>query len=422
MKRLKTLLPIFIVIIALTACDDDDNNNGKNIDVNQELLNLMDSYYLWYNQMPVVNPQDYSNPAELMDALRVNPPDKWSYVTTRAEFEAYYNQAAYVGFGFGSGFDADGNLYISFVFKSSPLAAEGVGRGWQILTIDGETPTTNNYSDLIGASEVGVSKTFVFKSPGGENYEYTFTKNEISMNTVLFDSVYTYGTSKVGYFVLESFIDKTKEELNTVFSNFKSAGVNELIVDLRYNGGGEVIVSKYLANLIGGSVAFGKVYATSAHNDKHSDLNCSYLFSAESNSLSLNRVIFITTSGTASASELVINGLKPFMDVALVGKNTHGKPVGMYIFTFNDPDIDWAFVPVCFSMYNANNEGDYYNGLQVTVAANDDILVPFGDTDESSLNASLSYLGVTTKGNTAKSIKPFHSIVGKGLKAEIGAW
>lgn len=420
MKRIGLFLIFSVVFLSFTSCDDEENDLRK-INVNKEVLNIMEEYYLWYNLMPSVNPNNYSSPIELMDALRVNPPDKWSYVTSRTELEAYYNQAAYVGFGFGSGFNANGDLIVSFVYKNSPLATKGIDRGWQILLIDGKVPTIDNYSSLIGANEIGISKTFAFKSPSGNTLEYTFTKEQITMNTVIMDTVYTFGATKVGYVVLESFIEKTTDELNTTFAKFKSKGINELIVDLRYNGGGQVSVSNFLANLIGGSIAYGKVYAKSSHNSKKQSLNKYYLFDTESNSIPLSKVVFITTKGTASASELVINGLKPFMDVVLVGDRTHGKPVGMYTFTFTDPSIDWAIVPICFAMLNANDEGDYFEGIPANIYEQDDVSLPFGDTNEASLNAALANLGLTTK-TIKKQIVPFKSIVGKGIKAEIGAW
>lgn len=420
MKNFKLLFLTPIIVLALLSCEKEDDIE---VNVNKELYNLMNDYYLWYDQMPSVNPDDFSSPVELMDALRVNPPDKWSYVTSRTELEAYYNQGAYVGFGFGSGFNGDGELFLSFVFNNSPLYAQGINRGWQIISIDGQTPTPENYSSLIGSSEAGVSKTFVFKSPEGITHEYTFTKGAISMNTILMDTVYTFDTKKVGYFVLESFISKTRDELTSVFADFKSKGVSELIVDLRYNGGGQVSVSTYLANLIGGNITSGKVYAKSYHNDKKTSMNRDTLFRVEDNSISLSKVTFITTQRSASASELVINGLEPFLDVILVGEKTHGKPTGMYTFTFRDPSIDWAFVPICFTMRNANNEGDYYDGIPVNISAADDITLPFGDANEASLNAALVNLGVSLpKASKYGVVKEFKPIVGKGLKAEIGAW
>lgn len=420
MNKFKLLFLTPIIVLALLSCEKEEDSE---VNVNKELYSIMKEYYLWYNQMPSVNPDDFSSPVELMNALRVNPPDKWSYVTTRTELDAYYNQGAYVGFGFGSGFNTDGELFLSFVFKNSPLYAQGINRGWQIISINGQTPTPENYSSLIGPSEAGLSKTFVFKSPLGTTHEHTFTKAAITMNTVLMDTVYSFDTKKVGYFVLESFVEKTTDELTSVFAKFKSKGVSELIVDLRYNGGGQVSVSNYLANLIGGSVAYGYIYSKSYFNDKHSYENYTYYFKAVDNSMSIDKVTFITTKNSASASELVINGLKPFLNVTLVGEKTHGKPVGMYTFTFRDPSIDWAFVPICFTMRNANNEGDYYDGIPVNITAADDITLPFGDVNEASLNAALLNLGVSLpKSSKTGVIKDFNPIVGKGLKAEIGAW
>jgi len=237
------------------------------------------------------------------------------------------------------------------------------------------------------------------------------------------DSVYTISSKKIGYMVFNSFINPSVAELDQCFTKFKNSNVNELIVDLRYNGGGSVDVSKKLADLIGGTAANGGVYATYKHNNKHSELNKSINFQTYSNSLSLSRVLFITTHGTASASELVINGLKPFMPVFLIGSTTHGKPVGMYTFTYKE--FDWAFVPICFSMKNANNVGDYFDGLSVDVAAVDDYTLPFGDYNESSFAAALGYLGVTpAKSIRTKSTPILNSklVTGKGLYEEIGAW
>lgn len=417
MRRLKLIFLLITSILVLVSCEKDE----QKINVNKEVYNLMKDWYYWYDKLPVVDPNSFSNPDELVKAIRFNPPDKWSYVTTKQELDAYYKQAAYVGFGFGSAFTTEGKLYITYVFNTSPLYANGINRGWEIVTIDGQVPTPSNYSTLIGPSEVGVAKTFVFRSPSGQTVQHTFSKAEIEMNTVLKDSIYSYNGKKAGYFVLKSFVQKTSAELQTLFQKFKAEGVNELICDLRYNGGGEVSISKFLGSLIGGSITYGRVFGQYIHNDKHSDNNSFIYFTTEENSLNIQRVVFITTSSTASASELVINALKPHMNVILVGSKTHGKPVGMYTFQFKDPSIDWVIVPICFSIRNANNEGDYFDGLPVDIEANDNILVPFGETAESSLNSALNYLGFGVKG-PLKSTPKTQTITGKGLYEEIGAW
>lgn len=355
-----------------------------------------------------------------MEALKVNPPDKWSYVTTKQEYDAY-SEGIYYGFGFSSIFDTDGKLWIGYTFKSSPLTQLGIGRGWQIISIDGVAPTIDNFTQLIGENKPGVSKTFGFISLTGEAVSHTFTKIEIQMNTVLFDSVYTIGSKKIAYMVLKGFIQPTEAELDICFAKFKSARVDELIVDLRYNGGGLINVSAYLASLIGGNVANGSLYTTYTFNSRYTSQNQSVTFTSLPNSLPLSRALFITTSGTASASELVINGLKPYMTVSLFGSKTHGKPVGMPVLRYKQ--FDWVFLPISFSLRNANNESDYYNGIDVNVEAADDYTSPFGDVNEDSFAAALNYLGVLPKqGMKAKFTKHSTLFTGKGLYEEIGAW
>lgn len=412
------LLFLLAITIAFPGCKDDEEYTD--IDANRDLLYVMEQYYLWYNQLPNLNPENYKNPVEFMEALRVNPPDRWSYVTTKAEHDAYYDAGAYYGYGFGSGFDQEGNLYITLVFDSSPFKEKGIDRGWRILSIDGVTPTPENYSELVGPNEAGITKTFRFLSPQGEEVSYTFSKIEVIMNTILYRNVFNFGDRRVGYFVLDAFITPTEDELNACFSGFLSQGVNELIVDLRYNGGGQVSTAGMLGSLIGGTKVNGKVFAKYIFNDKNTNLNRSVDFILQGYALNLNRVVFITSGGTASASELVINGLKPYMPVALVGTKTHGKPVGMYSFYNNK--ADWVYLPVIFTSRNANNEGDYYDGIAVNVEAEDDFTRPFGDLQESSLHAALVYLGVVSPKGIKTTARQLSVNRGKGLYEEIGAW
>lgn len=414
-------LPVILMLVAGALFLSCEKDTEPSVDVNAELYKLMQDVYYWNDRMPDVLPNRYGSLPELMEALRVNPPDHWSYVTTKSQYEAYFSRGTYVGFGFGSGFDSNGKLWVTFVFRDSPFASKGISRGWQIVTINGETPTPDSYERLMGKSESGVSATFEFLSPKGETITYTFAKTDIDLNSVLLDSVYTFGGSKVGYFVLKSFIEKTQTELTNLFARFKSEGITDLVVDLRYNGGGMVGVSRYLAELIGGDITGGKVFCTFYHNDNNRDKDSDLLFESNDLSLSLDRVCFITTSSTASASELVINSLKPFISVKLVGSSTHGKPVGMYSYAFKDPSIDWVIVPVCFTLRNANGEGDYYDGIGVDRDAPDDITRPFGDIEEQSLNTALASLGFLP-GSSVKRGGSVHAVVGSGLAADIGAW
>ena len=417
-RKILIVIEIGSIIFFLQSCLKGDSINWET-EAKKELNSIMHDVYYWYDHVPKVNIDNYETPIDLIEALKVNPPDKWSYVTTKQEYDAY-NAGKYYGFGFSSIFDDSEKLWIGYVFKSSPLVPFGIGRGWQISSIDGVTPTRENYNQLLGENQPGITKTLGFISPNGETVTHSFTKIEIEMNTVLFDSTYTLNSKKIGYLVLKGFITPTIDELNTCFSKFKSENVTELIVDLRYNGGGIIDISSQLAGLIGGTTTNGKVYAKYIFNDRYAYQNKSINFATNDNALSLSRVTFISSDATASASELVINGLKPYMSVALVGSKTHGKPVGMPVFKYTQ--FDWVFVPICFSLWNANNVGDYFNGLDVDVEAVDDYTKKFGDVNEASFAAALNYIGVLPIKGTNMNIKKSKLVTGKGLYEEIGAW
>ncbi|MDY0253306.1 MAG: S41 family peptidase [Tenuifilaceae bacterium] len=411
-----TLIAILFAALCVTSCKKDDPEVDQNILANEQLVLVMDDYYLWYEKLPSVDYKNYPSPVELLDALVYKELDRWSYISTKQEIDAYYNQGEFQGYGIGMGFDRDDNLWITFVFKDSPLAAYGVDRGWRISKINNSVVTPSNANSLLALA----SATFTLIDPDGTEVVANVAKREVVMNTVLMDSIYETSIGKVGYFVLKGFIGPTIDELDEVFDDFLTQGVSELIVDLRYNGGGSVQTAVHLANLIAGATANNQVLGRYVHNDKQSDRNENILMSQKANSLDLSRVVFITTGNSASASELVINGLFPHMEVTLVGQDTYGKPVGMYIFT--SESFDWAFVPICFKILNANNEGDYYDGIPVDILANDGVSYPFGDLGEASLAAAIAFI-------TGEASKQSYSAASQmvypkqnGIRSEIGAW
>ena len=408
---------IFLIAIAtlacLAGCKKDENENEF---ANQQLMQVMDQWYLWYDKMPDVKPENYPSPVELLDKLIYKELDKWSYITTKQELEAYYNEAEYTGYGIGMAFDSTNDLWITFIFDDSPLKQYGVERGWRIYAINDIIVSPYNINSLLSAN----SATFRLINQQQEQVLVTASKQAVTMNTVLMDTVYTNEAANIGYFVLKGFVGPTIDELNVTFAKFVESNVAEVIVDLRYNGGGSIQTASHLANLLAGSMANGEVLGTFAHNDKQEQENSSILIEQDINSLTLSRVIFITTQNSASASELLINGLEPHMEVVLVGQDTYGKPVGMYSFTH--PSFDWAFVPICFRFLNANAEGDYYNGIPVDIEANDGINYSFGDINEPSLAAAIGYLTGRSAHKKIASPEKLSQPKQEGLRQEIGAW
>ncbi len=411
------LIKFFAVSIFLTSCLGEEDN--PNAFANEELYQIMDHFYLWYEQMPNVNPSNYSNPVALLEDLKYRTYDKWSYVTTREIINSYYLEGSYIGFGFGSAFDQSGTLWITYIFKNSPLTGIGIGRGWRIVSIDGIVPTAQNINQLLGSSTEGLSRFFEFRGPNNQMISRTLTKQSITMNTVLKDSVYSINSMNVGYVAFKGFITPSIQELNTTFSKFANQNVSELIVDLRYNGGGEMKVAAHLAGLIAGQVANNQVFTRTINNNKNQNRNIADTIKLKPNSINLSRVVFITTSGTASASESLINGLKPYMDVILVGSKTHGKPVGMY--SFDSIENQWVYVPICFFINNSLGQGYYFEGIPVNFSAVDDIASDFGELSEASLNAAIGALGTITPDKLVPSIRAnYHPKF--GIEQEIDAW
>jgi C-terminal processing protease CtpA/Prc len=191
--------------------------------------------------------------------------------------------------------------------------------------------------------------------------------------------------------VFQDFIDTAKVELDEAFNSFTAAGINEIIIDLRYNGGGSVDVAEYLAGWLIGRNHGNQPFVNFRHNANLAGMDTTLNLPANANGLALNRIFFIGTRNTASASELLINGVKPYITSDIVaGDTTHGKPVGMYAFPFNN--YNYVVLPVSFKYTNANDEGDFYAGIPPELKAIDDLTRDFGDPQEESLKAILDYI------------------------------
>jgi len=237
----------------------------------------------------------------------------------------------------------------------------------------------------------------------GEEKTLTLYAGDVTAPSIYKATTLTVGEKKVGYLMLKSFINSTNDELDAAFTKFKADGVTELVVDLRYNGGGWLDGSEHLASLITGGGLKDKLFTRLTYNGKHQDYNSDYHFKDYSQSLELTKVVFIATGGTASASEVVINGLKPYIEVAIIGDTTYGKPVGMNPMSH----CDYTLVPITFKLANADAYGDYFDGMPADCAADDDVTRDFGDPEEGSLKAALSYLNdKTCPAATVQSWRP----------------
>lgn len=421
-----TIKSILIILLSgfifFTSCEKEiikpPNKNATEI-----FYDIMQEWYLWNNDMPELDTDNFNNPEDVLDVLRNDEYDKWSYITSLDAFNQYFEAGTYIGYGYGQKFDENDNLRISFVFTSSPLIEHNISRGWIVREINGEEITpVSDISGLMGSNDVGVSNNFLFESPAGDSLNLNLAKSLITMNTVIYKNVIDVNDKKVGHLVFKSFIGPSIDELNDVFNYFKSENIDELILDLRYNGGGRMDVTLLLAGLIIPQNLDGKLFTNYIHNSNKSYENFYYNVQYQSNSAELEKLYIITGNNTASASEVIINCLKPYIDIYTIGNDTYGKPVGMYAFSNTDDNL--AYVPICFKLTNANDEGDYYDGLQADAYAEDNLSKDFSDIQEDCFSEAIHHIefGCFSSRKSKQSI-----FIGKkkeiyNLKTERGAY
>jgi C-terminal processing protease CtpA/Prc len=391
--RLTCLVVVLTGAGTLPASAQSGPSNCSTTSQNLYVRDVMNSFYLWYREMPAVNASSFSSPEAYLDAVRFRPVDNtFSYIASAAATNAFYSDSQFIGFGFSTSVSGT-EMRVLQVFPESPASEARLARGDRILEIDGRQVADLIASGLIGgafgASEIGVSSEVLVRSRTGGEHRERMTKRLVTIPTVSVTAAYELDGRRVGYVFFRNFVEPSNAALDEAFATLGAAGVSELVLDLRYNGGGLVDVAVHLGSLIGGALTAGQPFATFSHNDRQAFRNETLRFeSLESPPLALSRVVAVTTRSSASASELVINALKPFMPVAVIGDATYGKPVGQYQFEF----CSKVLAPVSFSLRNANDEGDFFGGIPATCLAADDIEHDLGDPAEASLAEALHFI------------------------------
>jgi carboxyl-terminal processing protease len=353
---------------------------------------LRDIYY-WYKELPDPDPASFSSPDAYLEAVRYKALDHtYSFITDRASNDAFFSDSQFIGFGFGTMLVTNDDWRVTEVYPASPAAEAGLERGAHILVVNGRAlaslVSTGDINTIFGPSTVGTAGTMQFRDVGGTVHDVQMTKRVVTIPTASLTRTFASGGRVVGYINFRNFVTPATAALDQAFAQLESAGANELVLDLRYNGGGLVSVAQQLTSLVGGSRTSGKLFVQFIHNDKNTSKNSTLSFTSPAHALNLERLVVIYTRGSASASELVWNGLRPFIPVTTVGDRSYGKPVGQYGYNF----CDKVLYPVAFSTQNARGEGGYFDGIAPDCPAADDLEHPLGDSAEASLNAALGYL------------------------------
>jgi C-terminal processing protease CtpA/Prc len=423
----KQLVAIIVISGVLFACNDNNKNNPSNViamapgqcdiqaEKNQALWSYLNDRYLWNDDLDqTTDPASFDSLQALLDDVKSkNPLDRWSGVADSQKQDDFTSRGEEVGFGFKS-FMAQSKqaLLVALVYEDSDAFAAGLRRGDKILSVN-DKPISEALADgslasgnLWGPDDVGTTAYLVWRTVAGETYNGAVEKRKITINTVLHSEIIETESAKVGYFVFSSFIQPSEQNLNDVFEYFSQHNVEQLIIDLRYNGGGSSSIANQLASQIGGSNVRDKIFANYFHNANHSDKNSTELFNINGGTfaMELDKITFLTTGYTASASEMLINNLAPHIDVKLVGETTHGKPVG-----FSSPKLcDKQLSVVNINVTNSEGQGNFFQGLPVDCTAPDSIAGDWGDQDDPMLNEALYLIDNEQCSAVSKSLGQSH--------------
>ena len=441
---------LFSTVLFTFSCKNDDSSAAqiqRNKNVNQWIKDYMDVLYLWNTEMPTKTDLTLY-PADFFKSLLYTQEDRFSFIADDfAELMNLLNgvqkEAGYEYTLFQDSVKIQ-NVYgiVNYIKPKSPASSTDLKRGDVFYTVNGKQLTINNYQQL--TEEIKAPHTLGISRNGATQLiTISLSVAEYEENPVFLDSIYTIGGKKIAYLIYNFFASDKGDysytylkQLNNIFGKFKQAGVNELVLDLRFDGGGSADVAVALASLISDPerTSSKELFYTEQYNsivDKElskggEDYNKAFfvdtLFIKDKDGkivdrsillnrlTGLSRLYVLTSQGTASASELIINGLRPYMNVTLVGWQTYGKNVGMWFIYEDDPqkqkDNRWGMLPIVFKLYNSKNESNYTNGFAPDIKVNEyDVnqMLPLGDIHEALLGAALSNIGVVKASSALRS-------------------
>ena len=404
----KKILFFFAILIVFpftfTSCEKD--NPDKLSAEKSYLHSLMNDVYYWYREIPTnIDPAPISSLYEYFDTLLVTK-DRWSWMMSGEE---YTDSETGVYLTYGASYAQpidhynDYSVRVRYVFENSPMSEKGVKRGYELTHLNGTPVADLIRNGTFNAQINNNSNSFTFKKYDGTSFTFTANAREVSTRSVLKSMVITPADFQglpypVAYFNYYAFKAGMLSDIESAMTVFKAANVRELILDLRYNGGGDGSATQLLSNYIAPASANGKIVARRKHNDKlasyDSQTSTMTIVNRVSNSLDLDRLIILTGGGTASASEIIINGFRPLMNVLQIGRTTYGKPNGMYVWFYpEDEEIypDFVFLPIAFYSVNSLGEGNYEDGLVPDHQRPDDLYHDFG-LEEDWLRSALTFI------------------------------
>lgn len=397
----------------------------------QALASYMQDYYFWYKQIPAADLSAVTTAEDALKLLKYSPTDRYSYIDTATSFNAFFQEGKSTGAGFGMR-EAANQVFIEYVRPASPAQAAGLLRGDRIIKANGVDATTIASIDTaIGPREIGFALSLVVDRQGAtKNIE--LVKASYDIITVSDARLLNSGGRKIAYLYFYAFIDRTNADWAAAVNNLRAQGAQDIIVDMRHNGGGYLATAGQLGSTLKSTTASNGQFLTRLNfNDKHSAENSNTAFGNDAGSR-FGKVVFLTSAGSCSASEALINGLSAYQNVASIGSKTCGKPVGFTPRTVGSK----VFSIVTFDLRNSANSGAYYDGLAPTCPVTDTFTGSYGDPSESLLAGALTYLSTgscpVAAGGLSNSEKqvtvpsasppPINQLVNRGVDSQFGLY
>jgi carboxyl-terminal processing protease len=440
--NLKLIIVFLLVALSFQSCQDNDDVAAPvNLEVQNFIWKGLNLYYLWQADVPNLSDTRFANqaslntflagypvPENLFDALRVDKTiDRFSwivddYLVLEGQLQGNTNNnGVELGFVYKPGSTTDIFAFVRYIVPGSDASTKNIKRGDIISGVNGTSLTVNNYQSLLFGSNNDYTLNLADFNAGAitpNGKSVSLTKTILAENPILINKVIVSGTHKIGYMMYNGFYSDYDTQLNDAFGALKSQGITDFVLDLRYNGGGSIQTATRLASMITGNFT-GQVFAKEQWNAKiqsYFDANdpeslknyfTDKMGTTTINSIGMTKIYILTSQSTASASELVINGLKPYITVVQIGDVTVGKNVGSVTLydspTFGkdnrNPNHRYAMQPLVLKIVNGVGFGDYQTGLVPTYSLRENFgnLDVLGSSTEPLLNLAIAKITGTGK-------------------------
>ncbi len=454
MKAIQNLLLLIAMVFAFTYCKKDDPtppvDPGKEQapeltqKVNEFIKEVMEDVYLWADNVPEIDTKYEFDSKAYFDKL-LDTEDKWSFLTDdvvalEGSFEGVEKSYGW-SLAFGR-FSNTGNIFalVEYVYPNTPAAEAGMKRGDFIMEMFGSDITDDNYKDLLNGDDLTVTLGVIGDagvSPGGT---VSLTAKELNLNPVVITKIVEHAGKKIGYLFYAQYIGNYNTSLDTAFQHFADEQVDDVVLDLRYNPGGGTTAAQHLCSSLAPLDAVnGEVtLVTFQWNNKYQSywqeqnvpqqLKIQFINDVPVK-LGLSRLYVLTGQGTASASELTITGLKPYLPVTTIGETTYGKYTASI--TFKPEDVynsasyyedfkNWGLQPIVLRYANVQGVTDFKDGFAPDIEVADELFeaIPLGDKEEQLFKAALEEItGEEVVAMAAKSARiiPEYTIFDRGF-------